>query len=137
MLQPNTYHPRKETKMAISEIMDNDSKATLNGFLAIADKALETYSELKKHCNLKVQMRVYASNEPVSYMHMVEVRSIRDRVKALQEVENDAIDAFTRYASDLSQHRAYGNEREFKDALKHAKAECYKLEGDLGLYIDN
>lgn len=40
--------------MAISEIMDNDSKATLNGFLAIADKALETYSELKKHCNLKV-----------------------------------------------------------------------------------
>lgn len=34
-------------------------------------------------------------------------------------------------------NRAYGNEREFKDALKHAKAECYKLEADLGLYIDN
>lgn len=112
-------------------------KPASQGPLNLADRMHIRVFQKQENLAKKVQMRVYASNEPVSYMHMVEVRSIRDRVKALQEVENDAIDAFTRYASDLSQHRAYGNEREFKDALKHAKAECYKLEADLGLYIDN
>lgn len=123
--------------MAIPELLNTRAEAVLKGILNIVNQARNAYTELNKQCYLEYQMELYATGETVPLVRMTEVRYIRDRVKALQEVENDAIDAFTRYASDLSQHRAYGNEREFKDALKHAKAECYKLEADLGLYIDN
>ena len=121
--------------MAISEMLNTRSEAILKGILNVANEAQKTYTALEKEYDLKVQMRVYSSGEAVSYMRMAEVRSIRDHVKALQEVESDAIDAFTRYASDLSMHRAYNNERDFSDTLEKAKSEYDKLDGDLKLYI--
>ena len=121
--------------MAISEMLNTRSEAILKGILNVANEAQKTYTALEKEYNLKVQMRVYSSGEAVSYMRMAEVRSIRDRVKALQEVESDAIDAFTHYASDLSIYRAYNNERDFSDTLEKAKSEYDKLDGDLKLYI--
>ena len=121
--------------MAISEMLNTRSEAILKGIMNVANEAKKTYTALEKEYDLKVQMRVYSSGEAVSYMRMAEVRSIRDRVKALQEVESDAIDAFTRYASDLSIYRAYNNERDFSDTLEKAKSEYDKLDGDLKLYI--
>lgn len=121
--------------MAISELLDTRSKAILKGILSIANQAKETYTALEKKCDLETQMKLYSAGENVSYMHMAEIRSTRDQVKALQEVEDDAITAFTTYASKLSQHRAQENEHDFFETLEHAKWEHYKLEGDLSLYI--
>lgn len=121
--------------MAIPELLNARSEATLKGILSIANQAWEAYTTLEKKYDLGTQMKLYAAGETVSLVRMAEIRSIRDQVKALQEVEDDAITAFTNYSSKLSQYRAQGDERDFFDTLEQAKCEYGKLEGDLALYI--
>lgn len=121
--------------MTIPELLNTRSEAILKGILSIANQAWKAYSALEKEYDLEAQMKLYGAGEAVSYMHMAEIRSTRDQVKALQEVEDDAITAFTTYASKLSQHRAQENEHDFFETLEHAKWEHYKLEGELSLYI--
>lgn len=121
--------------MAISELLNTRSEAVLKGILNIVNQARSAYTELNKQCYLEYQMELYAAGETVSLVRMAEVRYIRDRVKALQEVEDNAITEFTLYSVKLSQCRAKENERDFFDTLEQAKCEYGKLEGDLKLYI--
>lgn len=120
--------------MAISELLNTRSEAILKDILGIAHNARDAYTTLEKKCDLGVQMKLYAAGELVSFVRMAEIRSIRDRVKALQAVEDDAITMFTTYSSKLSQYRAQENERDFFNTLGQAERERYKLEGDIILY---
>ena len=119
--------------MAIPELLNTRAEAVLKGILNIVNQARNAYTELNKQCYLEYQMELYATGETVSLVRMAEVRYIRERVKALQEVEDNAITAFTLYSVKLSQCRAKENERDFFDTLEQVRREYNKLEGDLSL----
>ena len=119
--------------MAIPELLNTRAEAVLKGILNIVNQARNAYTELNKQCYLEYQMELYATGETVSLVRMAEVRYIRERVKALQEVEDSAITAFTLYSVKLSQCRAKENERDFFDTLEQVRREYGKLEGDLNL----
>lgn len=119
--------------MAIPELLNTRSEAVLKGILNIVNQARSAYTELNKQCYLEYQMELYAAGETVPLVRMTEVHYIRDRVKALQEVEDNAITAFTLYSIKLSQCRAKENERDFFDTLEQVRREYGKLEGDLNL----
>jgi hypothetical protein len=119
--------------MAIPELLNTRAEAVLKGILNIVNQARNAYTELNKQCYLEYQMELYATGETVSLVRMAEVRYIRERVKALQEVEDNAITAFTLYSVKLSQCRAKENERDFFDTLEQVRREYGKLEGDLNL----
>lgn len=119
--------------MAIPELLNTRAEAVLKGILNIVNQARNAYTELNKQCYLEYQMELYATGETVPLVRMAEVRYIRDRVKALQEVEDNAITAFTLYSIKLSQCRAKENERDLFGTLEQAKCEYGKLEGDLNL----
>ena len=121
--------------MAISELLNAHSEATLKGILSIANQAWEAYTTLEEKCDLGTQMKLYSAGETLSLVRMAEIRSIRDRVKALQDVEDNAITTFTRYSVKLSQCRAQEDERGFLDALEQARREYVKLEGNTTLYV--
>lgn len=119
--------------MAIPELLNTRAEAVLKGILNIVNQARNAYTELNKQCYLEYQMELYATGETVSLVRMAEVRYIRERVKALREVEDNAITAFTLYSVKLSQCRAKENERDFFDTLEQVRREYGKLEGDLNL----
>lgn len=119
--------------MDIPELLNTRAEAVLKGILNIVNQARNAYTELNKQCYLEYQMELYATGETVPLVRMTEVRYIRDRVKALQEVEDNAITAFTLYSIKLSQCRAKENERDFFDTLEQVRREYGKLEGDLNL----
>lgn len=119
--------------MAIPELLNTRAEAVLKGILNIVNQARNAYTELNKQCYLEYQMELYAAGETVPLVRMAEVRYIRERVKALQEVEDNAITAFTLYSIKLSQCRAEENERDFFDTLEQVRREYGKLEGDLNL----
>lgn len=119
--------------MAIPELLNTRAEAVLKGILNIVNQARNAYTELNKQCYLEYQMELYTTGETVPLVRMTEVRYIRDRVKALQEVEDNAITAFTLYSIKLSQCRAKENERDFFDTLEQVRREYGKLEGDLNL----
>lgn len=119
--------------MTIPELLNTRAEAVLKGILNIVNQARNAYTELNKQCYLEYQMELYATGETVPLVRMTEVRYIRDRVKALQEVEDNAITAFTLYSIKLSQCRAKENERDFFDTLEQVRREYGKLEGDLNL----
>ena len=121
--------------MAIPELLNARSEATLKGILNIANQARSAYTKLNKQCYLEYQMELYAAGETVSLVRMAEVCYIRDRVKALQELEDNAITAFTLYSVKLSQCRAQEDERGFLDTLEQTQREYVKLEGDTTLYV--
>ena len=101
--------------MAIPELLNTRSEAVLKGILNIVNQARSAYTKLNKQCYLEYQMELYAAGETAPLVRMAEVRYIRDHVKALQEVEDNAITAFTLYSIKLSQCRAKENERDFFD----------------------
>ena len=119
--------------MAIPELLNTRAEAVLKGSLNIVNQTRNAYTELNKQCYLEYQMELYATGETVPLVRMTEVRYIRDHVKALQEVEDNAITAFTLYSIKLSQCRAKENERDFFDTLEQVRREYGKLEGDLNL----
>ena len=121
--------------MAIPELLNTRSEAVLKGILNIVNQARNAYTELNKQCYLEYQMELYAAGETVPLVRMAEVRLIRDRIQPLQEVEDNAITAFTLYSVKLSQCRAQEDERGFLDTLEQARREYVKLEGDTTLYV--
>ena len=120
--------------MPISPALNSRSKVILEGVLTVAKNAKKAYQELEETYDIDWHMNFYADDNHVSLMAMAKIRSTRDRIQPLQDIESEAITAFTSYSVELSKLRAEEDERGFKETLYRTQREYERLAGDLTLF---
>lgn len=79
-------------------------------------------------------MGFYADDNPVSLLAMAQIRSTRDRIDPLQDIEGEALTAFTNYSVELSKLRVEEDEYGFEETLYRAQREYERLAGDFALF---
>lgn len=120
--------------MPISPALNSRSKVILEGMLTVAKNAKKAYQELEETYDIDWHMGFYADDNPVSLLAMAQIRSTRDRIDPLQDIEGEALTAFTNYSVELSKLRAEEDEYGFKETLYRAQREYERLAGDFALF---
>lgn len=120
--------------MPISPALNSRSKVILEGMLTVAKNAKKAYQELEETYDIDWHMKFYADDNPVSLIAMAQIRSTRDRIDPLQDIESEVLTAFTNYSVELSKLRVEEDERGFEEALYRAQREYERLAGDFTLF---
>lgn len=120
--------------MPISPALNSRSKVILEGMLTVAKNAKKAYQELEETYDIDWHMSFYADDNPVSLLAMAQIRSTRDRIDPLQDIEGEALTAFTNYSVELSKLRVEEDECGFEETLYRAQREYERLAGDFTLF---